>query len=205
MRIVKKRVMHKDAWVIYNLNQLRKAMDLSGLMQSENEPSGFSNAQSQMRMALQSLAGSGNTELQNQIALADSMLMKLNVSEKQLIGGDTLNAETASIVQKLSQPCRECHMLKNSAILWVNGRQNQLVRANFNHRAHIVQRKCLDCHYRIGINATGADSVRAIRDDRSAVQNLPDKTECAKCHNGNETTQRCITCHEFHILIKISR
>jgi hypothetical protein len=199
MRIVKKRVTHKDTWVIYNLNQLRKATDLSELTQSANEPNGFSNAQSQMRMALQSLAGSSNAELQNQIAIADSMLMQLNVSDRQLISGDTLSAETASIVQKLSQPCHECHTVRNGAILWVNGRQNQLVRANFNHRAHIVQRKCLDCHTRIAINAMGADSIKALRNDRSAVQNLPDKTECVKCHNGNETTQRCITCHEFHL------
>lgn len=196
-RIVKKRVAHKDPWIIYNLNQLSgQDSGLAQLASSAGERDGFIDMQAQMRMALQRLSGSGNDELQRQMARADSMVMKLSIPDSMLLNG--ANVTNGVLAQKIAQPCLECHALSGGVIQWVDGRQAQLVRANFNHRAHIVQRKCLDCHSRIVINPSGADSLRAVKADRSIVQNLPDRETCVTCHNGNDTTQRCTTCHEFH-------
>ena len=200
-RIVKKRVMHKDPWVIYNLNQLQQTDDMIELSDSFGQPNTFQDVQAKMRAAILRLSGTGNTDLQAQLFQADSILSRLNVSSlaMQINLADSLNETNSTLIGKLSQPCQECHVLSGGQIKWVNGRQDILKRANFNHRAHIVQRGCLDCHNRIVINPSGADSLLAVKADRSSVQNLPAKTACIKCHNGNETTQRCIICHEFHI------
>jgi uncharacterized membrane protein len=77
--------------------------------------------------------------------------------------------------------------------------QQVLRRAQFNHRAHIVQRRCLECHTEIPIIAQ-ADSAKAVPAslDRAAIQNIPGIENCRVCHNANETSNRCVTCHYFH-------
>lgn len=103
------------------------------------------------------------------------------------------------LAESLTQPCRECHTIANASVVRVQKDQQILRRAQFNHRAHIVQRRCLECHAEIPIVAK-ADSAKTVPAslDRAAIQNIPGIENCRVCHNANETSNRCVTCHYFH-------
>ncbi|MCI0697155.1 cytochrome c3 family protein [candidate division KSB1 bacterium] len=103
------------------------------------------------------------------------------------------------LAESLTQPCRECHTVANASIVRVQKDQQILRRAQFNHRAHIVQRRCLECHTEIPIIAqAGVAKVVPASLDRAAIQNIPGIENCRVCHNANETSNRCVTCHYFH-------
>jgi hypothetical protein len=99
----------------------------------------------------------------------------------------------------LTEACRKCHVVSNASILRVQKDQRVLRRSEFNHRAHILQRRCLDCHNKIPI-ADLMKTTAAIdpEKDRSAIQNLPLIQDCKSCHAPDLVSQRCVTCHEFH-------
>jgi hypothetical protein len=114
-------------------------------------------------------------------------------------------------VEDLTKPCQECHVVANAGISRVRNDQKILFRAEFNHRAHILQRRCLECHTEIpivahtgngtnGTNGTnGANGMVVSKSkDRAAIQNIPAIENCRACHNANETSNRCVTCHYFH-------
>ena len=103
------------------------------------------------------------------------------------------------LVESLTKPCVECHTVTNASIVRVQKDQQVLRRAQFNHRAHIVQRRCLECHTEIPIVAQ-ADSAKTVPAslDRAAIQNIPGIENCRVCHNANEASNRCVTCHYFH-------
>jgi hypothetical protein len=108
-------------------------------------------------------------------------------------------ASLNELAASLTKPCQECHTIANASIVRVQKDQQILRRAEFNHRAHIVQRRCLECHTEIPIVAK-ADSAKAVPAalDRAAIQNIPGIENCRVCHNANETSNRCVMCHYFH-------
>jgi len=118
--------------------------------------------------------------------------INLNLAAEQI---EELNGLTES----LTAPCRECHTVTNAAIQRVQKDQQILRRAQFNHRAHILQRRCLECHTEIPIVAeTKAAAIVKSSRDRAAIQNVPGIENCRVCHNSTETSNRCVTCHQFH-------
>ena len=101
----------------------------------------------------------------------------------------------------LTEPCRKCHVVSDGAIRRVQKDQRTLVRARFDHRAHVVQVAfCADCHDAVpGLAAVTAES--EIRDepaDVAATQNLPRIAVCQRCHTADEASNACSTCHLFH-------
>jgi hypothetical protein len=102
-------------------------------------------------------------------------------------------------INKLTEPCQMCHVVSNATILRVQKDQRELKRAEFNHRDHILQRRCLDCHTAIPfIEFIGNSSKLDETKDRSAIQNIPTIETCQQCHQPKVTSNRCITCHFFH-------
>jgi hypothetical protein len=97
----------------------------------------------------------------------------------------------------LTEPCRQCHVVTDAAIQRVQKDQRILHRAHFDHRAHILQRRCLDCHNRIRIEAPKGGAKVTIG-DRSDVQNIPGIESCRECHNAKGTTHSCASCHYYH-------
>ncbi len=102
-------------------------------------------------------------------------------------------------------PCLECHIVSNANILRVQKDQRILKRAEFDHRAHTLERRCLECHTQIAITkeVNGATVVRpqtevSELEDRAAIQNIPNIANCRDCHNPAESSNRCVTCHYFH-------
>lgn len=170
-----------------------------------------------LRGYAEALRGRPEPELQRELVKIDSLLkvaqnkirrqtfaakdaklfmpaMKLNsrVSPEQA-------QEINAFADDLTRRCQRCHVVANAAIQRVQKDQQVLRRAEFNHRAHILQRRCLDCHTEIPILAqtTAAATTQPVR-DQSAIQNIPEIANCRSCHNSSETSNRCVTCHFFH-------
>jgi len=163
------------------------------------------------------LRGRPEPEVQRELGKIDSLLkVARNKLQRQLVvngeakfvwlsakANSNLSSEQITglndLASSLTAPCRECHAVEQASILRVQKDQQLLQRAEFNHRAHVLQRRCLECHAKIPIVAP-TDSATAVKvsRDRAAIQNVPDIANCRACHNANETSNRCVTCHYFH-------
>ncbi len=104
-----------------------------------------------------------------------------------------------NLVNELSKNCQECHYINKATIARVQKDQRLLRRARFDHRAHILQSKCLDCHTEIPIEK---GIVGKILDnnprDHAEIQNIPTIESCQKCHKTDGASTHCTTCHDFH-------
>jgi hypothetical protein len=113
----------------------------------------------------------------------------------------------AALADTLTSLCRECHTIEHASIARVQKDQAALTRARFDHRAHVVDRDCLDCHGLIPVDRRAPD-VRDMSDeawkahvagrDLAAVQNLPGIENCRECHSPRRSAAACVTCHDFH-------
>ncbi len=104
------------------------------------------------------------------------------------------------------ETCQKCHLLAEASIARVRKEQNTLMRAEFDHRAHVLHKRCLECHTEIPITVVVNDTVRVNdfkkpeveKKDRSVMQNLPSIDNCTECHNPSQSSNKCVTCHYFH-------
>jgi hypothetical protein len=106
--------------------------------------------------------------------------------------------------------CQTCHVVKNASIMRVQSDQDVMSRAEFNHRAHILEKRCTECHTAIEIDEQKLKmSVlkysefkeqydRVYKADRSITQNIPDLESCLQCHTARKAAVKCVTCHNFH-------
>jgi hypothetical protein len=107
--------------------------------------------------------------------------------------------EVEDLVQGLVQPCVGCHHLEQATIARVASSQKTFHRAEFNHRAHILESRCLDCHSVIPIAEAVEDPTLPVpANDLSSTQNLPGIESCRTCHTRNLAADSCSTCHAFH-------
>lgn len=119
-----------------------------------------------------------------------------NLTQVQVDGYLQVANDLTSAANKL---CQECHLMSNAAIVSFNGNQRSLVRAEFDHRAHILERQCLECHNMIPVTTEmNPDTVAAKALDISATNNIPGIENCRECHNKGKTSSTCVTCHQFH-------
>lgn len=228
-RVVKTRVRHEDPWIMENLRRLREKfypasefdelLKTSGTLSSSNQTlltrQVYEEALETLQTYAAGLRARPEPEVQLELVRVDSLL-KATRNKLQRAGLDAQfmmppmkksNArreEVDGFVNNLTKPCQECHMMEEASIRRVQQDQTVLTRAEFNHRAHILQTRCLDCHTEIPILAPKNNSaasntmVLAKSKDRSAIQNLPRIENCQTCHNAEETSNRCATCHVFH-------
>jgi len=134
------------------------------------------------------LMSSKNTKLNPQL--------NPNLNQNQVEGLLQVANDLTSAGSKL---CQECHMVANAGIVSFDGDQRSLVRAEFDHRAHILERQCLDCHNIIPVTKEmNPDENAAKALDLSATHNIPGIENCRECHSSNKTSSTCVTCHQFH-------
>lgn len=108
-------------------------------------------------------------------------------------------ARLETLALELTAPCRRCHVVTDAAIQRVQKDQRTLIRAEFDHRAHVVQRPdCLACHGAIPEILAGEPKDEDDPTDSAATQNLPTVTVCRECHTPAEAASSCVTCHRFH-------
>lgn len=229
-RLVKTRVYHEDPWIMENLRRLRERyypasefeelLKTTGTLASSNQTLLTKQVYEEAVQTLENYAAGLRSrpepEVQLELVRVDSLL-KTTRNKLQRAGLDAhfmmpsmkksnaRNAEADDFVNNLTKPCQECHTVSEASLRRVQKDQAIFVRAEFNHRAHILQSRCLDCHTDIPILAAKSDSatnggamVLAKSKDRSAIQNLPRIENCQTCHNADETSNRCVTCHVFH-------
>jgi len=163
------------------------------------------------------LRGRPEPEVQKELARIDSLLKKterklrnhsmaaadLKLFMPRAAANPSLTSQQIDdlnlFVNDLTKPCQQCHTVANASIVRVQKDQQVLMRAEFDHRAHIIHRRCLDCHTEIPIMQSTADSLGLKKMiDRSSIQNIPKVGTCVECHNASESSNRCITCHYFH-------
>ncbi len=228
-RVSKSPVHHNDDWILYNLRRLRRALypdaGLAELLRaSADAPAGevetlYSEAVATLKDYAEGLRSRPEPEIQAELqrieqllagverALEDpyapldetEFLLALDKPRPDL--GDEAIEEIELLVDQLTQPCQTCHRIERATIARVQKDQDILHRAEFNHRAHILQVRCLDCHTEIPI----ADGIQDgdIQSgespvDQAAIQNLPRIESCQECHQQKVSSNRCVTCHEFH-------
>lgn len=199
-RIVKTRVEHEDEWIIFNLNRLSEAEGLAALVASANKRNAGAEIKNRIAAGIKMLSGGNDIDLQAQLAFMDSTVKAITAGRPAALDAIAAPAlrDASALQKKIAQPCLECHTLQGGKIAWASGEQDVLHRANFNHRAHILQRRCLECHTEINMTPPPADSVAAKIGDRASVQNLPRIETCRQCHTQDKASERCITCHDFH-------
>jgi hypothetical protein len=102
-------------------------------------------------------------------------------------------------VEVASRDCVECHMVATATIQRVETTQRGLVRARFDHRAHVTQARCLDCHSVIPIREYAAvDREPDDVFDNAGILNLPSIATCRGCHADDQASADCVSCHLFH-------
>ncbi len=85
--------------------------------------------------------------------------------------------------------CEGCHEAESSAGLTLEKDLRILRRAEFDHSAHAIERRCTQCHVQIGISDPG------LEDSESRQLGIQ---VCRECHNSGQASERCTLCHRFH-------
>ena len=220
-------VYHRDPWILENLRQLRRQLypdaGLADLLRASPDvpPQDlkvlYQEALDTLKVYADGLRGESDPAVQEELAqirdqiaeierrLEDpytpldetKFLLALDGQQSVLDAAQTEAVE--ALVRDLTQPCQRCHEISRATIERVQKDQRVLRRAEFNHRTHILQLRCLDCHVEIPIAEflKDPDSVGVTR-DQARIQNLPHIETCRGCHNPRLASNRCVTCHLFH-------
>ena len=224
--VTKTRVIHRDPWIGHNLRLLRRVIypsrGLADLLTASTEVQGhekrllYDEAVATLREYADGLRGRseawimeeldgidrvvGEVErtLRDQNAPLNNARFRLAEQRNPALTSDDLD-EINDFAETVAQPCLQCHRVENATIGRVQHDQQVLRRARFNHRAHISQRGCLDCHTTIPFDdyLDVAGSIDASIDG-AAIQNLPAVEQCRQCHTPRLASNRCVTCHDFH-------
>jgi len=167
------------------------------------------------------LRGRPEPEIQQDLQIIDSLITMAQSNIKsnlQLLSSKAMDIQTPKINPNLTQVqidgylqlvkdltsadnklCQECHVLANAGIVSYDSHQQSLIRAEFDHRAHILEKQCLDCHNVIPVTKEmNPDENERKALDMSATQNLPTIENCRECHASGKTASTCVTCHYFH-------
>lgn len=131
--------------------------------------------------------------LRNPYAPLDETRFLLDLEPRQDLN-ETEAVLWQELAQDLTEPCLQCHKLEAATIVRVQADQRSQYRAEFNHRAHILQRGCLDCHSAIPFGSEAESNDQ----DSAEILNLPSINTCRECHGAQGVSEDCITCHAFH-------
>jgi len=223
-RIRKRMLVHRDPWVLFNLRRLRSTLYGSGriadlLVASPDVPS--DGATALYAEALRTLRAQAD-EMRHDPALRKDLEVverRMDDVERRLRNPATslpvepfaiesrvrkpMGAEEAarfdSVTVWLTRECQTCHQVEHETIVRVASDQRTFLRARFDHREHLVQRRCLDCHQRIPIRPIADTHPPAPSSkDMAAIQNLPGRSTCITCHAPGKAEATCVSCHDFH-------
>lgn len=228
--VSKSPVYHRDPWVLDNLRRLRRYLyDDSGLADllraSPEAPASetkslYEEAINTLEGYAQGLRSRPESEVQAELSKIEEALKSLRraledpytpldetvfplalESRRDDVSEDDVE-EVEEIADLLTSLCQRCHTLEKLTIARVQKDQRVLRRAEFNHRAHIIEVRCLECHNKIPILENLDPSIPLSEIDpavdRSSIQNLPSIEKCRECHNPDLASERCVTCHLFH-------
>ena len=145
------------------------------------------------------------TQLLKQVqARVDKPYAPLDETKFAVTGGDrAANVDERAVnavADSLTKPCQVCHFVEKATIRRVKTDQRTLVRAEFDHRAHVIHAKCLDCHNTIPVREFLGDKDKKPTEaqDNSEIVNLPTIESCKSCHSSKAAPTNCTSCHLFH-------
>ncbi len=231
-RVTKTPLHHRDPWVLENLRRLRglrySDAGLADLLVASAEvpthevKALYEEAIATLRAQAQGLRSRPEPAVQEELARIDVALAGLEraledpyvpLDETAFLlalsptadGDSEQNGPIDSLIEDLTVSCRVCHTVENATIARVQTDQRTMRRADFDHRSHILQARCLDCHTTIPIEAAADATVGAVPEptdaevlDHAGVYFLPDIENCRACHTAELASNRCVTCHRFH-------
>ena len=221
--IRKSPVFHADPWVMHNLRRLRQEMyptaELADLLRTSAEmPADQSRALYEeairtLEGQVASLRGNPSPDVQAEVESLNEILKLVRtridqpfaaLDESQFAVTDADRAvgldERAyqGVIDSLTKPCQECHLVERATIRRVQADQRSLVRAEFDHKKHVIHAKCLDCHSGIPVRELVEEGKAPADRDNAAIQNIPGIKSCQSCHTGSKAPNRCTSCHLFH-------
>ena len=226
-RISKSPVYHKDPWILENLKSIRTMLygdnSIADLLQAFGETNvpqtkqRYLEAVERLEQFALELRSRPEPEVQNDLVLINNALRairaKINLGlgalDRSALDLGSLSANPnitpaqkralENLAMDLTSVCRECHAVSRAAIQRVATDQRTLRRAEFGHRAHILDRRCLECHVAIPVTKEMAavKKVTALM-DRAAIQNIPGRENCLECHTSTGASDNCVSCHQFH-------
>ena len=226
-RVRKSRVAHADPWIMQNLRLLREQLypgaELAGLLRASADvpPNEGARVQAEaiqtLRVYADELRANPEPLVRRELERLDSLLRVADnraqtpytpVDETRFfISAATLDTSLTSeqvtayedAVDALTATCQKCHAVEQAQILRVQNDQDALERATFDHSAHVIGARCMDCHDQIPIQEHFALGTTAPEEaDHAGIQNLPTIATCQSCHAEGKTVSTCSTCHEFH-------
>lgn len=225
-RMMKMRLHHRDPWILHNLKMLRRVLypspgladllDASADVKPHQTRILYQEALATLAAQSDGLRSRSDGVIQEEVEQIDRVLESLSQKLKEesvpldpsvFQLDNTLNPkispsqveEIEELVQSLTEPCQVCHEIKDATLSRVQKEQRLLRRAEFNHQAHIIQRRCLDCHTRIPFyDYLGELPAPDVEFDQAAIQNLPAIETCRQCHTPDLASNQCSTCHLFH-------
>ncbi|MEE8587489.1 MAG: hypothetical protein V3T83_21845 [Acidobacteriota bacterium] len=138
------------------------------------------------------------SELESILSAAYRSLLQAGaVSEAAPVSADS--PAVSRLIDRLTQPCRACHFTGDKGFRPVQTDQRVLKRAEFDHRAHVVQMNCLACHQSLLENEwVFLDEYEQRTTRLSEMHNLPGIESCRGCHRSGAASAACVTCHVFH-------
>ncbi len=223
-RVIKTPLRHRDPWVLHNLRLLRRRLypnaGIADLLVTTGDASPgetralYREAIATLERQAEALRARPERALQAELVKVEALLDELrrrvdtpgahlDEGAFRLAGGERPDpAEVEAIdalAADLTKACRQCHLVRDATIVRVEPDQRTLRRAEFEHRPHVLQRGCLDCHNAIPITEyLGQEKGAPAAVDHASIQNLPRIATCRACHTPRRASQSCITCHAFH-------
>lgn len=224
-RLSKTPVHHRDPWILENLRQLRQRLypdaGLADLLVTSAEvPASevrllYDEAVTTLETYAKGLRGRPEVEIHDELEVIEGWLGALRQELQDpyaildenafLLALGTIDAQLPSeevgeieeLVSELTSVCTSCHFLEQATLNRVQKDQKAFRRAEFDHRSHVIERRCQDCHYAIPIPAADEEPADASL-DHAGIQNLPAIDVCQTCHTPELATDQCVTCHYFH-------
>ena len=222
-------IFHADPWVMENLARIRAELypgaELAQLLQSSAVLSGgidggvHDEAVATLRAGVRALRGNPSSDVQGELNALDDLLDEVEarmdepyasrdetrffVRTADAAGGAlSQGADTAAfeaVIDGLTAECQSCHIVSQATIVRVQKDQRTLIRSEFDHRAHVIHARCLDCHTSIPVRDFVFGNEDPAPDaDRAGIQNLPSVDSCRTCHSDGGASDRCTSCHVFH-------
>ena len=225
-RISKTPVHHQDPWILENLRQLRRRLypdaGLANLLvASADVPVNqvrdlYTEALSTLTTQAQGLYPRPEEEVHAELEVIEGWLdaLRWEIEDPEalldenafLLALGEIDPELPEdevealkeLVVELTSVCSSCHLIEQATVSRVQTDQSAFHLAEFDHRAHVIERRCVDCHYAIDIPAAGEEATDDPALDNASIQNLPDIQVCHDCHTPKMATDSCVTCHYFH-------
>lgn len=226
--VTKSPLYHEDPWILENLRLLRRRLvddpGLADLLKASADvppqdlPAVYEEAISTLEGYSLELRARSEPAIRQELETIDGLLAELRRALRDpltpldetrfflaLERRDDLSADEEETIENLvfdlTARCQRCHLVEEATVVRPQKDQITLRRAEFDHRAHILQVRCLECHDRIPIgDYLDLTSELEIDPnlDHAGIQNLPAIETCQECHTPKLASNRCVTCHYFH-------